>query len=505
MCNVDNILNGDYKKIFNSASNRYSIQRTGDIDSKLDSISKEVYNLIRGTSNEITYINSDIGGHIGNPTKEEYIRWMQLGTFEPIFRIHCTNSVARFREPWNYDEETLNISRKYINLRYRLLPLMYSKCFDNYFSGEPLFKELSFNYRDKKSRNIKHEYLLANDILISHFGKKPSKIISKNSYIGKVEAEYFTNPDLIGEPFYKESLNEVRLSLSHEPPVKGMSPYEFSIRYRFKLRFNKLTTLSVTSDDGCTVFVDGVKIHEDKSMHGLSSSSLGKFEANKLYDFVIEYYQHGGEAGIYLSTYDDLAIINRTYLPKDEWIDAFNGKIYSKNRMVSKDINVIDEMGLFIRGGSILPLVEEENRAMDFDYSKLYLDYYPSKNNEDYQTLYEDDKETTAYKLGNYRVTNISSKFDKTNNEMVISISKVKGNYNDEINFRNVILKYHLLKGMNKVKEVRINDEIVPFKIFKKDSSLMPLSATDSSRCEKTLVVKFKIDLSKNYVIRFKL
>lgn len=102
---------------------------------------------------------------------------MQLGTFEPIFRIHCTNSVGRFREPWNYDEETLNISRKYINLRYRLLPLIYSKCFDNYFSGEPLFKELSFNYRDKKSRNIKHEYLLANDILISHFGKKPSKIL----------------------------------------------------------------------------------------------------------------------------------------------------------------------------------------------------------------------------------------------------------------------------------------------------------------------------------------
>ena len=119
MGNIVNIFNGTYSGITDSASHRYSIQWTGDIDSLPNFLAQEIDSLIKCGDNAIPYMNSDCGGHLGNPDKELFIRWMQYGALSPVFRPHCTNSVERTREPWVYDEETLNIVREYNNLRYR--------------------------------------------------------------------------------------------------------------------------------------------------------------------------------------------------------------------------------------------------------------------------------------------------------------------------------------------------------------------------------------------------
>ena len=110
------------------------------------------------------------------------------------------------------------------------------------------------------------------------------------------------------------------------------------------------------------------------------------------------------------------ALDKNVALPNDTWIDLFNGKIYSNGKVVHKDYSNIYEMPLFIRAGSLIPLVKEENRALKLDYSKLSLDYYPSLTNSDKQTLYEDDKETTAFKFGNFRTTEFTSNYDKNSN-----------------------------------------------------------------------------------------
>lgn len=106
MGNVDNVANGCYLNIYSSASHRYSIQWTGDIDSTPDALSQEVDTMLKCTNNCIPYVNADCGGHLGNPDKEGFVRWMQFGTLSPVFRPHCTNYVERFREPWVCDKET---------------------------------------------------------------------------------------------------------------------------------------------------------------------------------------------------------------------------------------------------------------------------------------------------------------------------------------------------------------------------------------------------------------
>ena len=144
MGNVDNIANGCYAEIYSSASHRYSIQWTGDIQSDPDALAQEVATMIRTGNNAIPYCNADCGGHLGNPNKEGFIRWMQFGTLSPVFRPHCTNYVKPFREPWAYDEQTLDIVREYNNLRYRLLPVIYKNAYEAYENGEPIFRSLGW-------------------------------------------------------------------------------------------------------------------------------------------------------------------------------------------------------------------------------------------------------------------------------------------------------------------------------------------------------------------------
>lgn len=180
MGNVNNICGGRYEKdsdeycVRDSASHRYSVQWTGDIYSDADTLAQEISNLVQAGNNAISYINSDCGGHVGNPGRELYLRWIQFGTLSPVFRPHCCKGCIRYREPWVYDTKTLHIAREYIKMRYRLLPVIYTNAYVNYLTGEPIFKSLGFAFpNDKTAVCTVSEYMLGNNILISPLqGKK---------------------------------------------------------------------------------------------------------------------------------------------------------------------------------------------------------------------------------------------------------------------------------------------------------------------------------------------
>ncbi|HCY50140.1 MAG TPA: hypothetical protein DHU79_07760, partial [Clostridiales bacterium] len=96
MSNVDNIVNGRYCGIGNSASHRYSIQWTGDVGSDNFALAEAVTDMLRCGDNAIPYAHPDCGGHTGNPDKDLYLRWMQFGSLASVLRPHCTNTVRRF-------------------------------------------------------------------------------------------------------------------------------------------------------------------------------------------------------------------------------------------------------------------------------------------------------------------------------------------------------------------------------------------------------------------------
>lgn len=506
MGNVDNVANGCYLGIYSSASHRYSIQWTGDIASEPDALSQEVDTLLKCTNNCIPYVNSDCGGHIGNPDKEGFIRWMQFGTLSPVFRPHCTNTVVRTREPWAYDGETEVIVREYNNLRYRLLPVVYKNAYTAYETGEPIFKSLGFEYPDdKKAAKLNDEYMLGNDLLIAPIGGDYPAPVANENYKSAVKATFYDGTELQGEPIAKATWKTLEMVLNHVSPEKGVPVYNFSACFETTLQFKKKVQLYIKCDDGSTVWIDGKKVHEDKTLHSAMLFPLCEVSANEPHKIKIEYFQAGGEASCVLC-YKEVqeGTGKRVYLPKGEWLDAFTGKVYSGGKCVQREYG-LRQTPLFVRLGALLPLAYEAHNTKEQKWNKLVYDFYPSKEASDSGYMYEDDTQTTAYKLGQFRKSAYDAYYCKECNAFVIQFHAAEGSFEGEKCFdrRDVTIKYHLLMGAEDVKKVTVNGEETGYMKSKKNAASFPLNTGCDAPDAGVLCVPVKVDVEKEYEIKF--
>ena len=505
MGNVVNIVNGRYFSIEDSASHRYSIQWTGDISCRSDSLSNEVKSLIKCGNNCVSYVNADCGGHLGNPDKEQFIRWMQFGTLSPVFRPHCTNIVERYRDPWAYDTETLDIVREYNNLRYRLLPVIYKSAYASYESGAPIFKPLGWNYpKDKTAAELNDEYMLGGNLIIKPVTDAPLNSVDKKHYAAPVKATYYDGRELKGEPLAVAEYDELNLILNRTSPERGVPVYDFSARFETKLRFDKKCVLYISCDDGATVWIDGEKVLEDKTLHSAMTFLLKRLEAGKTYDLKIEYFQAGGEAccGLFAADCPDDNKM-ATYLPAGKWLDVFGGNIYGGGKTVRREYE-LKEMPLFVRLGALLPLAYEAHNTKEQKWDRLVYDFYPCKDATDRGYLYEDDTETTAYKLGQCRKSAYKAGYCKDCNAYVINLSKAEGNFKGEKCFaeRELTFKVHLL-GNEQIKRVTVNGEEIEFKVVRKDTSVFPINAGETAPDSETAIVTLITDVTENYEIKF--
>ncbi len=86
----------------------------------------------------------DIGGFYIEPSPELYIRWTQFGAFSPVSRAHGVTT----RLPWDYGEEAMRNFKKYIKLRYRLMPYIFSHACQAVKTSSPMLRPLVLDYPD---------------------------------------------------------------------------------------------------------------------------------------------------------------------------------------------------------------------------------------------------------------------------------------------------------------------------------------------------------------------
>ncbi len=92
----------------------------------------------------VGFCGTDIGGFVGDADRALFARWMTIGAFAPMCRIH-TMIDSRDSEPWAYGERTEAISQNYIGLRYRLMPLLYSLFKEMEETGLPVQRSLALS------------------------------------------------------------------------------------------------------------------------------------------------------------------------------------------------------------------------------------------------------------------------------------------------------------------------------------------------------------------------
>lgn len=113
------------------------------------------------------FVGVDIGGFGGDSTGELLARWTQAGAFYPFCRNHAAAGTLP-HEPWRFGPEVEAICRKYIGLRYQLLPYFYNLFREAALTGAPIMRPLVWHYpKDTNTFNLNDQFLLGSDLLIA--------------------------------------------------------------------------------------------------------------------------------------------------------------------------------------------------------------------------------------------------------------------------------------------------------------------------------------------------
>jgi alpha-glucosidase len=150
-----------------SGVQRFSSVWTGDNLASWDHLSLASIQVQRLCISGISFCGSDVGGFIGQPSGELFVRWMQLATFHPFFRNHSSGDHGD-QEPWTFGEEYLNDVRKTIELRYQLLPYLYSTFYKHSTEGSPfILPMIFFDQYDKENLYRDQEFLVGDKMVVA--------------------------------------------------------------------------------------------------------------------------------------------------------------------------------------------------------------------------------------------------------------------------------------------------------------------------------------------------
>ena len=144
---------------------RYSTMWTGDIPCTWESLALTLPMFeTLGLSGE-PFVGADIGGFRGRADGELLARWYEAAFLSPLCRNHAENR-SYDHEPWRFGTDCEGIIRKYLKLRYRLLPFLYTTLEEAHRTGVPLFRPLLLNYQDDANTlTIDDEYMVGADLL----------------------------------------------------------------------------------------------------------------------------------------------------------------------------------------------------------------------------------------------------------------------------------------------------------------------------------------------------
>jgi len=157
-----------------SGQQRYGIINwSGDIGGDWDTYKRQIVAGLNFTITGLPYWTTDIGGFF-RPGRTQYTdekfhdlltRWYQWGTFNPIFRMHGYQTET---EPWKYGQTVEDNMRKMLNLRYRLLPYIYSEAWQVTSNGSTIMRPLVMDFNgDTEAVKQPYEYMFGKAMLVA--------------------------------------------------------------------------------------------------------------------------------------------------------------------------------------------------------------------------------------------------------------------------------------------------------------------------------------------------
>jgi alpha-glucosidase len=146
---------------------RYAANWSGDTYSTWDSLRVQVQVANSMGLSGQNFFGADIGGFLGAPDAELFLRWLQFGSATPFMRNHSMNT-SPLREPWRFGEPYTSAARSIIGWRYRLMPYLYGLFAAAESAGTPVLAPTFFHHPSDPGTHLpSSEFMLGASILVA--------------------------------------------------------------------------------------------------------------------------------------------------------------------------------------------------------------------------------------------------------------------------------------------------------------------------------------------------
>lgn len=170
-------------------SHRYPIGFSGDTVINWETFDFQPYFTSTASNVGYTWWSHDIGGHTSGYRDDELsARWVQFGVFSPINRLHSTQNPLLGKEPWNFNEIAEKSMKRFLVLRHKLIPYLYTMNYRTSEFGEPLVQPMYYRndlgiFYGKEYRN---QYYFGTEMFvapITHKADSSTTMGSTEAYI----------------------------------------------------------------------------------------------------------------------------------------------------------------------------------------------------------------------------------------------------------------------------------------------------------------------------------
>lgn len=202
---------------------------SGDVNSSWEMLRNQIPAGLNFSLCGIPYWNSDIGGffagaynkgvYVGsgakNPAYQElYVRWLQFGAFTPMMRSHGTDVPREIYQFGKKGEPIYDAIEKTINLRYTLLPYIYSNAWKITNGQSSMMRALMMDFEDDKVKDLNSEYLFGQSILVApviNAQYTPETIVKTNEDTGWDKKDTSDKPKALAVDFTQKKSKKVYL------------------------------------------------------------------------------------------------------------------------------------------------------------------------------------------------------------------------------------------------------------------------------------------------------
>jgi alpha 1,3-glucosidase len=246
---------------FFAGTQKYGAIWTGDNTARWEYLEYSIPMVLSVALGGVSMCGADVGGFFGDPEPELLVRWYQLAAFIPFYRGHSSIESKR-REPWLFGEPYTSQIRESMNMRYAMLPYIYTLFSQYHRNGTPVIRPLFLEFPlDNKAAKIDNQFLLGSGLMIAAVTKAAQQKVDIYLPEGKWY-DYHTFTDVgSGEMHYEVAENWVPSFIKGGNIVPRQDRVRSSTVTKYGDPYTFIVALDENEEAEGSLYIDDAKTH----------------------------------------------------------------------------------------------------------------------------------------------------------------------------------------------------------------------------------------------------